>query len=199
MYFVVLQCPNPYIDLNVSPSGRNSMCRSHSSPLNRGFIVRYWYDFNMESLNPRIRLLWVAQAALFAVILGVVLAGVDRQLYSLPTAVLAGVVALVFLLGAVYAVRLYAKWRFELQEDALYLERGVITFVETAVPFVRVQHVDTQFGPIERALGLSSVVVYTAGSRNADVRVPGLTPERARELQDTLRDLAVESEADDAV
>ncbi len=153
----------------------------------------------MESLNPRIRLLWVAQAGIFAVVLGVVLAGVDRQFYSLPTAVLVGVVGLIFLLGAVYAVRLYAKWRFELQDDALYLERGVITFVETAVPFVRVQHVDTQFGPIERALGLSSVVIYTAGSRNADVRVPGLTPERARKLQDTLRDLAVESEADDAV
>ncbi|MHC3438269.1 PH domain-containing protein [Natrialbaceae archaeon A-gly3] len=153
----------------------------------------------MESLNPRIRLLWVAQAAIFAIVLGVVLAGIDRQLYSLPAAVLVGVAALVFFLGAAYAVRLYAKWRFELQDDALYLERGVITFVETAVPFVRVQHVDTQFGPIERALGLSSVVVYTAGSRNADVRVPGLTPERARKLQDTLRDLAVESEADDAV
>ncbi len=96
-------------------------------------------------------------------------------------------------IAAGYAIRLYQAWRFELQSDALYLERGVITFVETAVPFVRVQHVDTQFGPIERLLGLSSVVVYTAGSRNADVRIPGLTPDRARDLQDTLRELAVEA------
>ena len=153
----------------------------------------------MESLNPRIRLLWIAQAALGAIVLGVVLAGVDVQLYSLPFAVPVGAGALVLLLGVVYAVRLYQKWRFELQDDSLYLERGVITFVETSVPFVRVQHVDTRFGPVERALGLSSVVVYTAGSRNADVRIPGLTPERARTLQDTLRDLAVESEGGDAV
>ena len=197
MYSVVLQCSNQYIDLNVSTgTGDRPFSLESAEP---GFYFSLLVRVSMESLNPRIRLLWVAQAAIFAVVLGVVLAGVDRQLYSLPTAVLVGVAALVFLLGAVYAVRLYAKWRFELQDDALYLERGVITFVETAVPFVRVQHVDTQFGPIERALGLSSVVVYTAGSRNADVRVPGLTPERARELQDTLRDLAVESEADDAV
>ncbi|WP_049923264.1 PH domain-containing protein [Halopiger djelfimassiliensis] len=155
----------------------------------------------MESLHPRIRLLWVAQAAIVAIVLGVAIAAVDQWLdfVTVPTAVQGGVVALGLVLGAVYAVRLYQVWRFELQSDALYLERGVITFVETAVPFVRVQHVDTQFGPIERALGLSSVVVYTAGSRNADVRIPGLPPARARELQDTLRDLAIESEADDAV
>ena len=153
----------------------------------------------MESLHPRIRLLWIAQGAITAVVLGVVLALVDQWIADVPTVAIAGVAAFALLLGIVYAVRLYQVWKFELQNDALYLERGVVTFVETAVPFVRVQHVDTQFGPIERALGLSSVVVYTAGSRNADVRIPGLTPDRARDLQDTLRELAVESEADDAV
>lgn len=153
----------------------------------------------MESLHPRIRLLWIAQWVILAIVLGVALAAIDQFVVEVPTAVQAGSALVVAFLGIVYAIRLYQLWQFELQEDALYLERGVITFVETAVPFVRVQHVDTQFGPIERALGLSSVVVYTAGSRNADVRVPGLTPDRARRLQDTLRELAVESEADDAV
>ncbi len=153
----------------------------------------------METLHPRIRLLWIARAALGAIAVGVVFAAIDSQLYALPTAVSVGAVAIGLVLGVVYAVRRYQQWRFELQDDALYLERGVITFVETSVPFVRVQHVDTRFGPVERALGLSSVVVYTAGSRNADVRVPGLTPNRARALQDTLRELAVESETEDAV
>ncbi len=153
----------------------------------------------MESLHPRIRLLWIAQAAVGAAIVGLIAAGVDSQIRELPAAVPVGAGLVVFLVGVVYAVLLYGRWHFDLREDSLYLERGVITFVETSVPFVRVQHVDTRFGPIERALGLSSLVVYTAGSRNADVRVPGLTPERARKLQDTLRDLAVESEGDDAV
>jgi len=153
----------------------------------------------MESLHPRIRLLWIAKAAIGALIVGAVLLAIDRWIWTLSAVVLLAVVAFLIVLGVVYAVRLYQLWRFELQSDALYLERGVITFVETAVPFVRVQHVDTQFGPIERLLGLSSVVVYTAGSRNADVRIPGLPPGRARELQDTLRQLAVESEVEDAV
>ncbi|SEH10767.1 hypothetical protein SAMN04487967_0049 [Natronorubrum sediminis] len=150
----------------------------------------------MESLHPRIRLLWIANVA---IVLGVVGALAGQWVIDIPIEAVGAVIAVGIGLGIVYAIRLYQVWRFELQDDALYLERGVVTFVETAVPFVRVQHVDTQFGPVERVLGLSSVVVYTAGSRNADVRIPGLTPDRADDLQDTLRDLAVESEADDAV
>ncbi|ELY69352.1 PH domain-containing protein [Natrinema versiforme] len=160
----------------------------------------------MESLHPRIRLLWIARSALAAVLLAVALVALEQWLpallpvdFAVPPAAMAAGVAVAFGLGIIYAVRLYQVWQFELQDDALYLERGVVTFVETAVPFVRVQHVDTQFGPVERVLGLSSVVVYTAGSRNADVRIPGLTPDRARSLQNTLRELAVESEAEDAV
>lgn len=153
----------------------------------------------MESLHPRIRLLWAAIVAVIAIVAGFVLLAVDTWALSVHGYVVVAVVVIVLLVGVLYAVRLYQLWRFELQDDALYLERGVITFVETAVPYVRVQHVDTQFGPIERALGLSSVVVYTAGSRNADVRVPGLRPERARQLQDRLRKLAADSDTDDAV
>ncbi|NUB92098.1 PH domain-containing protein [Haloterrigena sp. SYSU A121-1] len=153
----------------------------------------------MEALHPRIRLFWIAKGAIGAIAFGVVLAAVDQWVTDVPTAAIAAVVLLGLGLGIAYAVQLYRVWQYEVQSDALYLERGVLTFVETSVPFVRVQHVDTQFGPIERALGLSSVVVYTAGSRNADVRIPGLTPDRARDLQDTLRKLAVESEADDGV
>jgi membrane protein YdbS with pleckstrin-like domain len=69
--------------------------------------------------------------------------------------------------------------------------------VNSVVPFVRVQHVDSQRGPIERLAGLSSVVVYTAGSRGADVTIPGLRPERAEAIQAELRRLATESEPGD--
>ncbi|ELY53855.1 PH domain-containing protein [Natronococcus jeotgali] len=154
----------------------------------------------MEPLHPRIRIVWVVRAVLVAAALAVAVAAAQRWLVdSLPSAAAVGVGLLLALVGVAHALLLFTNWGFELQDDALYLERGVVTFVETSVPFVRVQHVDTQFGPIERALGLSSVVVYTAGSRNADVRIPGLTPDRARSLQNTLRELAVESEAEDAV
>jgi membrane protein YdbS with pleckstrin-like domain len=90
-------------------------------------------------------------------------------------------------------------WRYEVREDSLYLERGVLTRVRTVVPFVRVQHVDTSRSPTERVVGLASTVVYTAGSRGADVSVPGLAPDDADDLRERLKRLAIRSEGEDAV
>ncbi|WP_276300947.1 PH domain-containing protein [Halorussus lipolyticus] len=154
----------------------------------------------MEVLNPRVRLVWGVGAAVTAVVFGVVAALVDRFALGAGLWVGLAVAGLALVLGVVFAVLRYRIWRFEVRDDDLYLERGVLTRVNTVVPFVRVQHVDTQRGPVERALGLASVVVYTAGSRGADVTIPGLTPERADDLQEQLRRLAIESEREsDAV
>jgi membrane protein YdbS with pleckstrin-like domain len=153
----------------------------------------------MESLHPRVRLLWAGRTALGSLVLVGLVLVVDRLFVELPVELaLAGWVVLVAL-GAVHAVFAHRIWRFELQDDALFLVRGVVTRTDTSVPYVRVQHVDTTRGPVERTAGLASVVVYTAGSHGADITIPGLRPERATELRERLRDLAGESEATDAV
>ncbi|WP_135854607.1 PH domain-containing protein [Halorussus salinus] len=154
----------------------------------------------MEVLNPRVRFAWAVGAFVTAGIVGLLAAVVSR--FTLGPGVTVGLAVAVgaLALGLVFVVLRYRSWKFEVREDDLYLERGVLTRVNTVVPFVRVQHVDTQRGPVERTLGLASVVVYTAGSRGADVSIPGLTPERADDLQEQLRRLAIESEREtDAV
>jgi hypothetical protein len=153
----------------------------------------------MERLDPQVRLLWVVSALLTGMFLGAFVVGGTAA--YLPDWVWVGglLAAGAVVLGLVFAFLRYRRWGFELQEDALFIRRGVVTHVQTIVPFVRVQHVDTQRGPLERALGLSSVVVYTAGSRQADVTIPGLTPDRADALQERLRRMAIESEPEDAV
>lgn len=153
----------------------------------------------MERLNPRVRGIWLGSALVTALLLGGLTAGLailtsrGSPLYGL------GVFALAAIGGSVLAILRYRVFRFEVRTDTLYLQRGVLTRVRTVVPYVRIQHVDTQRGPLERLVGLSTVVVYTAGSRGADVSIPGLTPERADQLQTSLRDLAIESEPEDAV
>lgn len=134
-----------------------------------------------------------------AALIGVVGAAVGLTLLDVgPIPGLAlGVVVLV--VGGIHLEYRFRIWRFEVRDEELYIRRGVFTRVETLVPYVRVQHVDTRRNPIARTVGLGSVVVYTAGSRGSDVTIPGLTRERAEELQRTLRDLAIESERDDAV
>jgi membrane protein YdbS with pleckstrin-like domain len=160
----------------------------------------------MERLHSRVRLLWLLRGVIPALFLGGVATAVAAFFSPDPLGAVgqslsvgAGVAVVVFALGAVHAVLRYRAFGYEVQDDALYIERGVLTKVNTLVPYVRVQHIDTQRSPFERVFGLSHVVVYTAGSRGADVAIPGLLPDRATELQERLRTLAGESEPEDAV
>ena len=153
----------------------------------------------MESLHPRVMLIWSVQGVIFAAILGAISAAVDLFVldygFQLPLVVF-GIVAVLMLVHTVLRFRI---WRYEIRDDELYLERGVLTRVKTVVPYVRIQHVDSRRSPLERLLQLATTVVYTAGSRGADVVVPGLTPDRSERLQDDLKRLAIESEGEDAV
>jgi len=150
-------------------------------------------------LDPRVQIVWAARTFVVAVVLGVAVFGLSRVLVSLPPWAPAATTVGVALVGVAYTVARYRLWTYEIRDDALYLERGVLTRVRTVVPFVRLQHVDSSRGPIERTLGLASVVVYTAGSRGADVTVPGLTPEGADDLRERLKRLAIRAEGEDAV
>lgn len=153
----------------------------------------------MRSLHPRIRIVWVLQAALSAAMLAAIVGAVGVFFLDLGLWLPAAVFGALFVLFGVHSLLRYRVWRYEVREDAVYLERGVFTRVKTVVPFVRIQHVDSRRSPLERATGLASTVVYTAGSRGADVTVPGLTPEGADDLQRRLKALAIDAEGDDAV
>jgi hypothetical protein len=153
----------------------------------------------VNRLHPRVQVVWIGRALLLAAVIGAVVTAVDRLAFSLPSPVVPGVVAGLALLGVGHAILRYRNWGYEVREDSLYLERGVLTQVRTVVPFVRIQHVDSSRGPVQRLLGLANVVVYTAGSRGADVSVPGLTPDGADDLRERLRRLAIRAESEDAV
>jgi membrane protein YdbS with pleckstrin-like domain len=153
----------------------------------------------MNRLHPRVRVVWVAQAAIAAAMLAALLTAIDLLAVDLPVWVPPAVFVAVLAVGGGLAVARYRVWRYEVRDDALYLERGVFTRVRTVVPFVRLQHVDSSRGPVERLVGLASTVVYTAGSRGADVTVPGLTPEGADDLRERLKRLAIRAEGEDAV
>lgn len=153
---------------------------------------------DVRRLDPRVRVSWIVRAGVTALVLGGLAAGVG-VVFGPGFWIGPALFTVAFALGAGHALAHYRRWRYEVRADALYLDRGVVTRVKTVVPHVRIQHVDVSRGPIERALGLSSVVVYTAGSRGADVTVPGLPPGRADDLQSRLKGLAIAAEGEDAV
>lgn len=85
-----------------------------------------------------------------------------------------------------YAAARYARFRFCLDQRGLEIHRGVIWHSEVRVLRSRVQHTDLNHGPLERRLGLASLLIHTAGTDNATIRLSGLAEARAREIRDAL-------------
>ena len=156
------------------------------------------YTTDRRDVHPSVQIQWGIWTALGVTVLTVVLTNV-LAFVGLPFEIGGAVFVGLFVLGMIWVALRYRAWVYQIQGNSLYLERGVVTHRRTHVPYVRIQHVDTSRGPLERWLGLSTLVVYTAGSRGADVSIPGLLPEESRDLQQRVKQLAIEAEGDDAL
>ena len=96
------------------------------------------------------------------------------------------VVVALYLLIRVPLRRYHARG-FEMGDDRLRVVRGLIFRSDTVVPFGRVQHIDVHQGPIERAYGLGTLVLHTAGTHNAAVSLPGLGHGDAMAMREEIR------------
>ena len=103
--------------------------------------------------------------------------------------------ALVALAGAVIAaaaIEWHARAAFaryswtHLPEEGVVVHQGAWWHKEIWLPVSRLQHLDVVRGPIERAYGLATLALFTAGYHQYSVRLEGLDPERALTLRDTL-------------
>jgi uncharacterized protein len=81
----------------------------------------------------------------------------------------------------------WRRWRYEITEREIDLQRGVFVITRTLVPMSRVQHVDTQQGPLLRHYGLSAVTITTAGGGH---EIPGLSEDVAADVRDRIAAIA---------
>ncbi len=107
----------------------------------------------------------------------------------IPGAITAGVALLTFPFALVWPGLRYRFWRWQILVDRAVIERGVVWRARSVIPRVRIQHVDTRTSPLQRWLGLASLVIYTAGTRGADAEIPGLAAEDAERLREELAQL----------
>ncbi|RSL33758.1 hypothetical protein D7Z54_08685 [Salibacterium salarium] len=85
-------------------------------------------------------------------------------------------------------------WRYEVFEKEVELLRGIFIVKHTLIPMSRVQHVDTEQGPIYKKYGLTAVMISTAAGAH---EIPALTEEVGTELRDQIAELAGTDENDD--
>ncbi len=111
----------------------------------------------------------------------------DRA-FEWPRGLVAGAALLVFLYLLLWAPpRRYRAWGYRMDGEELQVQRGVWTRVQTLVPLDHVQHIDVSQGPLERALGICSLVLHTAGTLHSQIVVPGLTRATAEGIRDEIR------------
>jgi len=77
------------------------------------------------------------------------------------------------------------SWGYAEREDDLLVRHGVMFKELVVVPYGRMQFVDVQAGPVDRAFDLSKVQLHTA-SAGTDAAIPGLHPAEAARLRDRL-------------
>lgn len=109
-------------------------------------------------------------------------------LTDLPSGLLLGLALLVLLYLALLAPsRRYRAWGYGMDEEELQVRRGVWIRVHTVVPLGHVQHIDVSQGPLERAFGICSLVLHTAGTLHSQVVLPGLARSTAERMRDDIR------------
>lgn len=87
----------------------------------------------------------------------------------------------------------WRRWRYEIFNQEIYIQYGILIVSRTLVPMIRVQHVDTKQGPILKRFKLASVTISTAATTH---EIPALLEEDASALRDRISALARVGEED---
>lgn len=142
---------------------------------------------------------WRLQNGIISLIFLLIIIGVFVASYYLQWpywigAILAGL----WVLQVIFGIWLIPKirhhiWRYEVFENEIEIQHGLIRVTRVIVPMVRVQHVDTSQGPLLRRYRLASVQISTAATVHD---IPALELEEADELRDYISRLARVTEDD---
>lgn len=147
-----------------------------------------------QSLDPRARVAWMIGGAIAWLIFGAIGIVIEMSIgngfvrlggLSIPVIGLA-TTGVLLVLTLVWSQLAYKRFKFMLSERELTVESGVLWRTRRCIPRSRVQHVDIQSGPIDRAIGLVEVHLYVAGGMGPVAQIPGVTPSVAEGLKAAL-------------
>ena len=147
-----------------------------------------------NKLHKRVVTLWFIHSVIAAVIIGAIIfvttfamnkSNMVNSTFAivLPCAVFA---LIIILGGIIFPTIRYRRYRYHISDDEIIIKKGIIIFVHTVVPMIKIQYTDTVHGPIMRLFNLASVRIMTAGG---NVEIPGLPPDEAEEMAERITEL----------
>ena len=143
--------------------------------------------FERQMLSSSVRWVWFVGYLIPALVTTLIVLQLDIFVFPTRTGLATSLTMVGLLAFSVWrTVTRYRHWSWELDETELIIDRGVVFKLTRIIPRVRVQHVDLSSGPVDRLFNLRQLSIYTAGTREADASIPGLTAERAEGLRQAL-------------
>jgi uncharacterized protein len=152
-----------------------------------------------KRISPKALKVWRLHGVIQTLVLAIVVAGVIvlSTLFDWPVWIMAAAIGVLLLFTYMMIFFLptirWKRWRYEVREQEIELQRGFIFVKRTLVPMVRVQHVDTVQGPILKKYHLSTITVSTAATVH---EIPALDTDEADELRHSISLLARVAEDD---
>ncbi len=145
-------------------------------------------DGEFVPVDPRYLRGWLAALAGAAAVvsIGGAIATVQIEERLVPVLITTGLLLLLALTAAIWLAEL-RRLGYQIREHDLSLRSGVIRHSVETLPFARVQHVNISRGPVERALGLATLDVSSAGP---DISIPGLAEDDAARIKSLVTERA---------
>ena len=72
---------------------------------------------------------------------------------------------------------------YVVRDKDIVFRSGVIWRSVTAIPYNRIQHVETSNTPFDRKFGVATLQLFTAGGSGGDLKIDGLGAEVAEQLR----------------
>lgn len=146
-----------------------------------------------KRISERALTVWKISAGLHSLVVWIIAGGLITLtvLFDWPYWIIGAAVVVAALYSYLLIVLLptlrWKRWRYEVREQEIELQYGVFIIKKTLIPMIRVQHVDTQQGPLLRKYRLSTVTVSTAATVH---EIPALDMEEAEGLRTSISRLA---------
>lgn len=145
-------------------------------------------DLELSPVAPNYRLVRILAISLFwgILLIGLTIAVSVMFLWGRGWLMLGifGGWTLLYVLNLILGIKGVAIKGFAIRERDIVYRTGLIWRKMITIPFNRVQHCEINQGPIEKALDLARLKIFTAGGASSDLSIPGLLPDQAQRLKE---------------
>lgn len=142
--------------------------------------------------NSKVQLVWIVSDILFFAGAAVVLYLISIAMRSVSPlepiiVVLIALCILVCIARLVLILFEYKFYSYEITQDYVEIQKGFLVKKRTVIPFVRVQDIETEQGPLMRLASLCTLKLSTASESHT---IEGLPLEYARQLREQAAEFA---------